>query len=128
MGIKGSKTPSQLKNAADRRTGRSGENRAARYLKRHGYRILERNWRNPFGEVDIIAAKGDVVAFVEVKARLTDAFGAPGEAVGRRRQERYVNAARCYFADREMDCVVRFDVIEVQGRQLNHIESAFQEH
>ncbi len=120
------KTAAQKKNAADRRTGRKGENAAARYLKRKGYKILERNWRNPFGEVDIIATADGVVAFVEVKARLTDVFGAPSEAVGRQRQRRYIDAARCYFADREMDCVVRFDVIEVEGRRLNHIVSAFE--
>lgn len=112
-------------NAKDRRTGRKGENLAARYLKKQGYKILCRNWRNPFGEVDIIAARGDVVAFVEVKTRLGDRFGAPSEAVDRRRREKYVNAARCYFAGREMDCVVRFDIIECDGKEVNHLENAF---
>ena len=106
--------------------GAKGEKLAARFLKRGGYKILARNFRCPFGEVDIIALKGDVVAFVEVKRRLTDVFGAPSEAVGAERQARYINAARFYFAGREMDCTVRFDVIEVEGSEINHIVSAFE--
>ncbi len=106
--------------------GGRGERAAVRYLKRRGYRILERNFRNPFGEVDIIARSGDVVAFIEVKTRLTDIFGAPSEAVDAARRRRYIKAAEFYFAGREMDCTVRFDVIEVMGSDINHIISAFE--
>ena len=101
---------------------------AAKFLRRSGYKILERNYRSPFGEVDIIAGKGDVVAFVEVKTRSSDRFGSPSEAVDRRRMERYVNAARFYFSGREIGCTVRFDVIEVFGKEINHIVSAFEAH
>ena len=108
-----------------RRLGFSGERRAVRYLKDSGYEILERNFRCPFGEVDIIAQRGEYVAFIEVKARSGDSFGRPNEAVRRDRQRRYINCARFYFSGRTMDCVVRFDIIEILNGKINHIENAF---
>lgn len=115
MAIKGEK----------RRLGFFGESKAARYLKRHGYKISERNFRCPFGEVDIIAQKGDVTAFIEVKTRTSDNYGEPNEAVDNKRKQRYKNCVRFYFANREIDCTVRFDVIEVTKAGINHIENAF---
>lgn len=112
-----------------RRLGFWGEMRARRYLKSNGYKIVRRNYKSPFGEVDIIAEKEDVTAFIEVKTRTSDSFGAPNEAVDSRRRDRYKNAARYYFARRQIDCTVRFDVIEVKkegGKSaVNHIENAF---
>lgn len=112
-------------NGENRKLGFWGESKAAGYLKRNGYKILERNFRCPFGEVDIIAQKDDVTAFIEVKTRRSDLYGAPNEAVGRDRQTRYKNSARYYFANREFDCTVRFDIIEVTKAGVNHIENAF---
>ena len=67
--------------------GDAGEKKARAYLKKHGYKILERNYKNPFGEVDIIAEKDGAVVFAEVKTRSSDLFGQPNEAVnGVRRQ------------------------------------------
>lgn len=108
-----------------RRLGYFGERRAASFLKKNGYEILVRNFRCPFGEVDIIARKGDVVAFIEVKTRSVGIFGRPNEAVRADRMKRYINCARFYFSGREPDCVVRFDVIEVFKGEINHIENAF---
>lgn len=112
-------------NGAKRRLGFFGERKAARYLKTNGYNILERNYKCPFGEVDIIAQKGDVTAFIEVKTRSNDNYGQPNEAVGRERQKRYKNCVRFYYANREIDCTVRFDIIEVTKSGINHIENAF---
>ena len=112
-------------NGANRRLGFWGENTAAKYLEKNGYKILERNFRCPFGEVDIIAQKDDVTAFVEVKTRRNDNYGEPNEAVGRERQKRYKNSVRYYYAHREIDCTVRFDIIEVTKEGVNHIENAF---
>lgn len=109
----------------NRKLGRYGERRACRYLRKNGYKILERNYKNPFGEVDIIARKGEVIAFTEVKARLSDAYGAPSEAVGRERQRRYIRAAQYYCSDCVTDVVIRFDIIEVYKGCINHIENAF---
>ena len=108
-----------------KKLGRRGESKACRYLKRSGYKILERNYKTKFGEVDIIAGKGDVCAFVEVKTRLSDKFGAPSEAVTPEKHRRYVLAAKYYFLRREMNFIIRFDVIEVFRGKINHIENAF---
>ena len=115
MAIKGEK----------RRLGFFGEGRAVRYLKKGGYKILHRNYKCPFGEIDIIAQKDDVVCFVEVKTRSSDYFGAPNEAVNATRKERYKNSARYYFTNKEIDVTVRFDIIEVTPNGVNHIENAF---
>lgn len=112
-------------NGEKRRLGFSGERKAAAKLKKDGYKIVKRNFRCPFGEVDIIASKGDVLAFIEVKTRSDDLFGQPNEAVRADRQKRYKNCARFYFSGKEMDCVVRFDIIEVTKEGINHIENAF---
>jgi len=105
--------------------GKKGERKARRYLWFRGWKILEKNYKNPFGEVDIIAKKKGVIAFIEVKTRLSDIFGLPNEAVTENRKRRYIMAAKYYFAGRESDCTVRFDIIEVFRGQLNHIENAF---
>lgn len=106
--------------------GRKGERRAVRYLKRHGYKIICRNFKCPFGEVDIIARKGDVVAFTEVKTRFSDIYGAPSEAVNAARRHRYIQSARFYYAGREPECIIRFDIIEVTEQGVSHIEDAFE--
>lgn len=108
-----------------KRLGKQGENAACRYLKRSGYKIIERNYKTRFGEVDIIAQKEDTIAFIEVKTRLTDKFGAPAEAVTFAKQRKYALAAQLYFSQCEDDCIIRFDVIEVFRGEINHIENAF---
>lgn len=112
-------------NGIKRRLGFFGESRAAKYLRAQGYAIVARNYRCPFGEVDIIAEKGDVIAFTEVKTRTSDEFGTPSEAVDKRRMKRYIDSANFYFSGREMDKIVRFDIIEVTKEGINHIENAF---
>ena len=115
MAIKGEK----------RRLGFWGESRAVKFLKKSGYTVLHRNFKCPFGEVDIIAQKDDTLCFIEAKTRSSDYFGEPNQAVNRTRQSRYINSARYYFTDREIDCTVRFDIIEVTKEGVNHIENAF---
>jgi putative endonuclease len=93
---------------------RIGEDHAARYLRSRGYRVLERNFRARSGEVDIIAEHKRALVFVEVKARSSDEFGQPRDAVTIWKQRRIVNAARSYAArlgggERS----IRFDIVEV---------------
>lgn len=109
----------------NKRLGKRGETRAVWYLRFHGYKILERNYKNPFGEVDIIAKKGDTIAFIEVKTRHSESFGAPSEAVDERRREKYIQAARYYFLGYQINLTVRFDIIEILRGKLNHIVNAF---
>ncbi|MEV7630961.1 YraN family protein [Microbacterium sp. NPDC089318] len=68
--------------------GRAGEERAAQHLSDCGYDVVDRNWRCPQGEIDIVAMRGDLVCVVEVKARRSERFGHPFEAVDERKRER----------------------------------------
>lgn len=109
----------------NKRLGARGEKAAREYLKKNGWKILEKNYKNPFGEIDIIAQKDDTIAFIEVKTRLSDKYGSPSEAVGNQRKLRYIRGANYYFAEKEINFTVRFDIIEVENGRINHIENAF---
>ncbi len=94
--------------------GRAGEEAAGRYLEAQGYRVVERNYRCRSGEIDIIARDGDVLCFVEVKARRTGAYGRGIEAVEARKRQRMRRAAAGYlqrFGSHPPVC--RFDAAEV---------------
>ena len=112
---------------AGKRLGDKGERLAVKYLKRQGYKILQQNYRTPFSEVDVIARHGDTVCFCEVKTRLSDSFGVPSEAVNFAKRNKYIRTAQYFFKNTEPDCTVRFDIIEVFGKKINHIENAFYE-
>ncbi|MCD8373350.1 MAG: YraN family protein [Clostridia bacterium] len=110
----------------NKKLGKKGEKLAAKYLKKQGYKILKKNFKNPFGEIDIIARQGDVVAFIEVKTRLSDIFGVPSEAVTRDKCRKYALGAKFFFAERNVACTIRFDIIEIFNGEVNHIISAFE--
>ena len=100
-----------------RSAGQQGEDTAARYLTRQGYRIVQRNFRTPRGEIDLIATNGGTLIFIEVKARTDDAKGTPAAAVDERKQARIRRAAEWYCARyRTQDRSVRFDVVAISGR------------
>ncbi len=111
-------------------TGNRGENEACKYLKKKGYRILERNFRKRYGEIDIIAQKGSVISFVEVKTRARTDFGTAGEAVGFKKQQRIIHTAQAYIMEQNIDAAFSFDIIEVYYTKnridsINHLENAF---
>ena len=74
--------------AAKDELGRAGEERAAQHLTRHGYTVLDRNWRCAQGEIDIVAVYGARLAVIEVKTRRSAAFGHPFEAIDERKRRR----------------------------------------
>lgn len=111
--------------------GSRGEEAAVVYLMRHGYEILERNFRVSTGEIDIVAVTGDTLVFAEVKTRRSDACGQPAQAVDYRKQQKIVRTAEWYLRQRHEEmCPCRFDVLEVypQGNtcRIRHIEGAFE--
>ena len=109
-------------------TGSSGEKKAVQYLKSNGFIILETNFSTDIGEIDIIAASGDTLVFIEVKTRKTIAFGFPSEAVDYRKQNKISMVASQYIKKRMMYGVkIRFDVIEIilDEIKINHYENAF---
>ena len=105
--------------------GREGEDLTCKYLKKHGYKILERNYVTPFGEADIIALKDGVYHFVEVKARETNEFALPTDAVNERKRERYRKIAwsYCNFKRQELPC--RFDIASILAGELEYFENAY---
>jgi putative endonuclease len=108
------------------RTGLSAENRAAAYLMAKGYRILAKRFRTPYGEIDIVARRRNVLAFVEVKARanLDDA----AYAVTPRQQHRIIDAAQAWLLahPEHADFDMRFDAILIAPRRLpRHLLAAF---
>jgi putative endonuclease len=106
--------------------GRRGEERAAAWYLERGYRVLERNWRCAQGEIDLLCTRGPVLVVCEVKARSTDAHGAPFESVPRLKQLRLrrlvVAYLRSYGGHYDE---VRFDVASVLGPTLEVMEDAF---
>ena len=112
--------------------GCAGEMRAARYLRKKGYSILSSNFNCPFGEIDLVAKKGDLIVFAEVKTRSAGQQTLPREAVDRSKQQKIKKASLYYLQQYNETCNVRFDVIEVitskvlQRAALHHIENAFE--
>lgn len=110
--------------------GRQGEDLAAEYLAKQGYRLVERNVRTRYGEIDIILLDGEVVVFVEVKARSSEAFGPPSDAVGPEKMRRLSRAAQSFLAQKAWeDRLARFDVVSINfdgpNSRLEHIADAF---
>ena len=113
--------------------GSWGEELAASFLRRKGYRILERNYSCRFGEIDLIASKGGYVCFVEVKLRKNADFAQAREFVTYAKRRRILTSASLWLAAHESDLQPRFDVIEIYApegestrrAQIQHLENAF---
>ncbi len=106
--------------------GEKGEQAACRYLRKHGYDLIERNWACSFGEIDIIARDGDTLVFVEVKARTRSSYGGAEAALTLHKQRRIVAASRMYLLGIETDIPIRFDLITVQSGKIKLLKNAFQ--
>jgi len=128
-----------LKILTDRRKiGNIGERAAARHLRRNGYRIIKKNYTAADAEIDIIASKGDILAFIEVKARNIKNLGSfearPASAVTPEKQRKIIRTASCYLSRYHNNERVRFDVIEVyledaargvKIKEIKHLTDAF---
>ena len=120
----------------DRRNGVGawGEDQAAHFLKKKGYRILARNYSCRFGEIDLIVSDRRYLVFVEVKLRKSDFVARAAEFVDYRKQNRLRTTAALWLSQNETDLQPRFDVVEVYapaGEQtkhpeIYHLEDAFQ--
>jgi len=98
--------------------GAKGEDIAIRYLKKRGYRIVERNYRVKLGEIDIIAEQGDDLVFIEVKTRSDATFGTPFESVTKQKQKQLSKVALEYIAKKKShNRPARFDVVGIQFQE-----------
>ena len=106
--------------------GRAGELKAVEYLKQKGYNILDTNYKTHVGEADIIAKTNETTVFIEVKTRSSSVYGTPAEAVNYKKREKYFLLASQYLQKKGLtDKPCRFDVVEIENGQINHIENAF---
>lgn len=107
--------------------GRQAETQAAHYLEQKGYQLVTRNFRTIRGEIDIVARTKNMLVFVEVKQRTSQAFGGPLAAVTRTKQLRIAQAAIQFLKMHPSVKYdeIRFDVICILPGEIQHIEAAF---
>jgi len=112
--------------------GSKGEDLAVQYLKKKGFKVIERNYHCSEGEIDLVAREKNTLVFVEIKARSSSEFGLPQEAVDRFKQKKIIQSARIYLAEHHLseEIPARFDVVAIQltpaGPQIELIKDAFQ--
>ena len=113
--------------AENKKKGNIGEAIAVKYLKENKIKILETNYKNIIGEIDIIALDNDNrILFIEVKMRSSAKFGYPREAVNYKKQQKIRRVAELYLKmKKKTDTYIRFDVIEILGDKVTYIKSAF---
>ena len=110
--------------------GAWGEECAAAYLRRHGYRILARNYSCRFGEIDVIAQNDRYLAFVEVKTRSADGLSHPFEAITPSKRAKVIKTAQYYLINHETNLQPRFDAAAVFTEngalvKIEYLENAF---
>jgi putative endonuclease len=116
-------TPPDLSNRA---RGQWGEDLAVRHYLRSGYEVLDRNWRSPTGELDLVLFDGSTYVFSEVKARRTADFGPASAAVTVTKQRRIRQLAVEWLRAHDVHAhSIRFDVVAITGTELDHITDAF---
>lgn len=110
----------------NREKGQTGEQMATKYLQKLGYKILQRNFVAPHGEIDIIAKDGDYIVFVEVKRRKSTAYGLPREAVTPQKQRTIALCAKLWLAQNKLyGSPTRFDVVGILNDEITHLKDAF---
>jgi putative endonuclease len=99
----------------NQRIGKWGEDVSSEYLMQNGYEIVGRNTRTPYGEIDIIAKKGEITIFVEVKTRTSNKMGLPEESITAKKREHIIACAEHYAMENEIDNW-QIDVISIEGK------------
>lgn len=110
--------------------GKLGETVAAQFLRRHGYRIIQRNFKARYGEIDIICIKADTLVFVEVKTRIGESYGKPEHSIRPRKLREVIQTAQYYkLTHKELPEAMRIDVIGIEfddsdtPTYFNHIQN-----
>lgn len=113
--------------------GKLGEEIVAKYLKRNGYTIVEKNYKNKFGEIDLIVKKDEILSFVEVKTRKSINYGTPAEAVNFNKRRHIYKTAEYYILSKDINKKdITFDIVEVYFQKENdyriiHIKRAIED-
>ncbi len=110
--------------------GRKAEDYALAFLAQRGLKLLARNYRSRYGEIDLILQDQSTLVFVEVRCRTSSRFGGALESVDRRKQNRLIQSAKHYLVSHHRDTPIRFDVLALtptpEGFELEWIRDAFQ--
>jgi putative endonuclease len=107
-------------------SGQKAEEKAALFLQKKGYEILERNYRYKRSEIDIIARKENTLVFVEVKYRSKNSYGNPEASVDEKKETQVLSGAENYILDKDWNGEIRFDIISIlSDRSIEHFEDAF---
>ncbi|GAB6170038.1 YraN family protein [Clostridium carnis] len=115
--------------------GNYGEEIAYNYLKNKGYYTLAKNYRNKFGEIDLICKKDGIIIFIEIKSRYSNLYGTPKESVTYSKQKQIINLCKFFINYKKLfqyNC--RFDVVEIFFNNINntyiinHLEDAFRDY
>lgn len=106
-----------------KKIGDLGEEKAVLELEKSGYKIISRNWRTRFGEIDIIAKDGEELVFVEVKAKADDFFGTPAEMITHRKLEKVVKTAESYITEERYEGPWRIDAVAIEGDKIEILKS-----
>ncbi len=93
--------------------GKFGEEKAVEFLKKNGYKIIERNYRTKIGEIDIIARKKREIIFIEVKTRSSDDFGMPEESINERKLRKIEKVAQIYLKNKKLKIPFRFEILSI---------------
>ena len=114
-----------------KKLGKRSEDRAAEFLRDHGLRTVERNYRCPFGEIDLIAREGECLIFVEVRSSRTGTFAHPMYSIGLRKRRTLIRTALHYLKEKGLlNSRSRFDVVTVveEGPEadIRWIKNAFE--
>jgi len=113
------------------RDGHAAETLACRHLEAQGLRLIARNVRSPFGEIDLLMREGETLVFVEVRRRGSERFGTPAETVGARKQQRLRATAAHYLQQhpQESQKPCRFDILAIsdegRARRIEWLRDAF---
>jgi putative endonuclease len=118
--------------ATTKTLGAQGEELAVKYLRKQGYKVIQRNYQCRWGEIDLVARDKDTLSFVEIKSRSSSDFGLPQDSVDRFKQERIIQVAKAFMAEHHLNETIpaRFDVVAIRltpsGPEMELIKDAFQ--
>jgi len=105
--------------------GKKGEELALNFLENNGYKLIEKNFKSKFGEIDLIMKDGEVVVFVEVKYRLSEDYGSPKDAVTYEKMKKIIKTAEYFIVKNNLNSLYRFDVVSILKNNIEHVKNAF---
>ena len=108
-----------------RSLGKQKENEVCDLIIKNGYKVIEQNYRNRYGEIDIIAENNDYIIFIEVKYRRNDKFGTGEESIDIKKCRKILMGSQQYITDKNITKGVRYDAAVLSTNEIRYIENYF---